>query len=149
MDTDIYWQKFLESSGAEPDERYTGEFSFEASGFNGAALLALVMAEKKTAVFSAYASYRIDNEPLPMTGDLYIVKDQEEEPRCIIEMTEVSVLPYNEVTWEMARKEGEDENLDEWRKRYNEFFADDSEITGYDFSPDMNVVFEQFHVVYR
>ena len=63
-----YWQKFLQKRGYNSDKCCAGEMCFEAEGFFGDELLALVLAGKKTAFFSSYASYIIDNEELPAAG---------------------------------------------------------------------------------
>ena len=149
MDADLYWQKFIEKTGRSGDIKYSGAFRFEAKGITEAELLVLVVSGKKTADTSAYSSYCIDNEPLPISGEIYIVEDCNEKPYCIVEVTDVTVLPYRDITWDMARKEGEDENIEAWREKYDEYFKYDSEIMGYEFTPDMNVVFEQFRVIYR
>jgi uncharacterized protein YhfF len=49
----------------------------------------------------------------------------------------------------MAAKEGEDENLESWRANHDEFFEYDADIMGYDFTPDMPVVFEEFKLLYK
>ena len=80
-----YWQKFLQKRGYNSDKCCAGEMCFEAEGFFGDELLALVLAGKKTAFFSSYASYIIDNEELPAAGERYVVLDRSGSPRCIIE----------------------------------------------------------------
>jgi len=120
MDSAQYWNNFLSKTGRDGLEGYAGDFSFESRGFTGDEQLALVLAGKKTGFFSSYATYGIDNEPLPVTGEYYIVIDRAGEPRCIIEVTAVSVVPFDQVTWNMAQQEGEDENLEAWRDKQRE-----------------------------
>ncbi len=149
MNIDLYWQKFKNESRVFDDPKYAGELSFHAHGITEPELLVLIMTGKKTAEMSAYASYSIDSEPLPVSGEIYIVTDHNENPCCIIEVTAVSILPYNEVTWPMAQKEGEDENFAQWHDRHNDLFNEDAKIMGYEFTPDINVIFQQFRVIYR
>ncbi|MCR5288607.1 MAG: ASCH domain-containing protein [Treponema sp.] len=144
-----YWNNFTLNSGLDATERYAGELSFEAHNFTGDEQLALVLGGKKTATFSAYASYSIDNEPLPVMGECYIVVDRNEEPHCIIEVNSVTVVPFDQVTWEMAQREGEDENLEAWRDKQTEYLHEDAHIVGYDFTPNLNLVYMTFSVVYR
>ena len=49
----------------------------------------------------------------------------------------------------MAQKEGEDENLDQWREKHKEYLEDEGAVLGFEFSPDIKLVFQVFHVVYR
>ena len=83
---DEYWEKFLKETGRDADERCAGDLNFEAKGFVGDELVALVISGKKTAFFSSYATFAIDGEPLPVSGELYIVVDRANNPCCVIEL---------------------------------------------------------------
>ncbi|HAH63035.1 MAG TPA: ASCH domain-containing protein [Treponema sp.] len=145
---DVYWYRFLEATGRDREEKCAGDMTFEAHGFVGDELLSLVLTGKKTALFTSYATYAEDNEPLPATGELYVVLDRAETPRCIIETTGVTIVPFDEVTWEMAQLEGEDENLEAWRGKHKEYLEDEGAVVGFDFSPGIKLVFQTFRVVY-
>jgi uncharacterized protein YhfF len=146
---DVYWERFLRKTGRDKDEKCAGDISFESGGFTGDELVSLVLAGKKTALFTSYATYAEDNEPLPATGELYVVLDRSDIPRCIIETVGVAIVPFNEVTWEMAQLEGEDENLELWREKHREYLEDEGAVVGFDFTPGIKLVFQTFHVVYR
>jgi len=146
---DEYWEKFLKETNRNPEERCSGDLSFEAKGFVGDELVALTLAGKKTAFFSSYATYSIDSEPLPVSGELYILLDRANQPRCVIELESVTVIPFNEVTWEMAKLEGEDENMSDWRNKKREYLEDEGAVLGFSFTPDIKLVFQSFRVVYK
>ena len=146
---DEYWQNFLKSTGRDTDEKCSGDLFFGAKGFVSDQLTALVLSEKKTAFFTSFATYTIDQEPLPVCGELYIVLDRANNPVCVIEITSVTILPFNEVTWEMAKLEGEDENLASWKERKTEYLQDEGDVLGFEFSPDLKLVFQTFKVIYR
>ena len=146
---DEYWQNFLKSTDRDTDEKCSGDLFFEAKGFVSDQLTALVLSEKKTAFFTSFATYTIDQEPLPVCGELYIVLDRANNPVCVIEITSVTILPFNEVTWEMAKLEGEDENLEQWKERKTEYLQDEGDVLGFEFSPDLKLVFQTFKVIYR
>lgn len=146
---DEYWYKFLKETNRNPDDKCSGDLCFEAKGFVGDELITLVITNQKTAFFSSWATFAIDQEPLPVSGELYIVLDRAGNPQCVIEIDSVNVLPFNEITWEMAKKEGEDENLEEWRTKQREYLEDEGAILGFDFSPDIKLVYQTFHVVYK
>ena len=146
---DEYWEKFLKETGRDADERCAGDLNFEAKGFVGDELVALVISGKKTAFFSSYATFAIDGEPLPVSGELYIVVDRANNPCCVIELQSVEVLPFNEVTWEMARQEGEDENMTDWRNKQREYLEDEGDLLGFSFTPDIKLVFQTFKVLYK
>ncbi|WP_414718328.1 ASCH domain-containing protein [Thaumasiovibrio subtropicus] len=65
------------------------------------------MAGKKTASCSLKQAYLIENEPLPEVGRLTVVLNWAQEPVCIVRLTQVSTAPFNEVTEDFARAEGE------------------------------------------
>ena len=82
-------------------------------------------------------------------GDLNIVMDWESNPRCVIITTAVSLIPFKDMTYEVCSKEGEDENLDSWRKGHQRFFVAEGKEIGYEFNEDLIVVFEEFEVIYQ
>ena len=146
---DEYWNKFLAAKVMSPETKCAGDLFFEAKGFVSDQMNALVLGGQKTAFFSSYATFAIDGEPLPVSGELYIVVDRANNPVCVIELQSVNILPFNEVTWEMAKQEGEDENLDVWREKKQEYLEDEGAILGFEFAPDIKLVFQTFTVVYK
>jgi len=146
---DEYWERFLKETGRDSDERCAGDLNFEAKGFVGDELVSLVVSGKKTAFFSSYATFAIDGEPLPVSGELYIVVDRADNPRCVIELQSVEVIPFNEITWEMAKQEGEDENMTDWRNKEQEYLEEEGAVLGFSFTPDIKLVFQTFRVVYK
>jgi len=146
---DDYWNNFLIETGRSLDEKCAGDLHFEAKGFVGDELISLVLSGKKTALFLSFATFSIDQEPLPVSGELYIILDRSENPVCVIETESVNIIPFNEVTWSMAQKEGEDESLDQWREKKREYLEDEGAILGFEFSMDIKLVYQTFKVVYK
>ncbi len=145
-----YWEKFLAQSGKKSDEvAFSGEIGYEGYSLDGEDLLTLVLNGKKTASFTCYDSYEINRELLPVPGEYYIVEDGDDKPVCIIQLLDVKVLPFKDVTWDMAVKEGEDDNLSSWREKQMDYMTDEAAICGFDFTEDSSVVFESFKIVYR
>jgi uncharacterized protein YhfF len=124
-------------------------WSFGATPEQADELLGLVLDGSKTATAGALWDYEAEDEPLPEVGTLGIVLDGAGHPRVLIETTEVSVVPFDEVTEEHAFLEGEgDRSLEHWREVHERFFR---EVATHDrgFSPDLPVVCERFRVVHR
>lgn len=149
MTSNEFWQKTKAALNLQGDESFTGDLGFEARGFAGTEKIAALLAGKKRAAFSTYAVYAIDNEILPVSGEYYIVKDAEDEAVCAIQIQRVEILPFNEVPWNLAALEGEDENLQEWRERTREALEEEAEIIGYEFREDIKLVFMEFEIVMR
>lgn len=145
-----FWNDFLEKTHQNKDEvGFSGELQFEDNNFTGLEKLNLVLSGQKTVIFSPFEAYAINREPMPLNGEVYIVEDRNKEPRCIIEVTDVLVLPFNDVGWELARQEGEDENLEQWREKQREYMKDEADLCGFVFKDDSKVVAQIFHVIYR
>lgn len=113
-------------------------------------LLQLVLTGVKTATSSALWDYEHEEEPLPTGGQLSILLDGDARPRALVEVTDVVVVPFDEVDAEHARLEGEGEgegSLEQWRADHELFFAGVNSH-GRPFAPDMPVVLERFRIVH-
>lgn len=69
------------------------------------------------------------------------------KPGCVIKTTRVRIIPYKDITFEIAKLEGEDDSLASWRKNHEHFFREEGKELGYEFSEEMPVIFEEFEVV--
>lgn len=110
-------------------------------------LLNLVLQGKKRATSSAYIVYELEGLPVPKIGDQSIITYFDGTKGCLIETTDVKIIPYNEMTYDIIKLEGEDENLESWKYNHEKFFKEDGRLYGYEFSEDMLVVFEIFDVI--
>ena len=109
----------------------------------------LVVHGEKTATASAYELYKLENEPLPQVGSFDVILDSQDRAVCIIEITKVSVLPFNQVSSDHAFKEGEgDKSLAYWQQVHQEFFTKCLAEAGLEFSSETGVVLEEFCKVY-
>ncbi len=150
MTCEEFWEKYLtDSKLSREDAAYSGEMLFENSSVTGTEQLDLVLRGQRTASFSAFPAYEINREPVPVAGEVYIVEDGDEEPRCIIELVDVKVVPFGEISWELASKEGEDENLEQWRDKQREYMEEEADLCGFEFNDETPVVCEIFRVIYR
>lgn len=148
MNSSELWSEFLTFSGLPDSTEYVDSFHFELSEYWANELLRLVLAGVKKATSSSMYNYEINGDPLPQVGDYNIVTDWAGNARCIIRTTRVTILPYKDVTFDLCRLEGEDDSLESWRNAHSAFFEQDGSEIGFDFSEDMQVVFEEFEVVY-
>jgi uncharacterized protein YhfF len=112
-------------------------------------LLQLVLEGKKRATCGSVEGSRLQGMRPPQPRDLSLVTDWAGNPRCVIETRSVTILPFQDVTFDLAGQEGEDENLASWRAGHERFFKAEGAALGYAFSADMPVAFETFEVVYR
>ena len=109
----------------------------------------LVLKGEKTATASAYDLYQIDGEPIPQAGTFDVILDGQGQAVCIIKVTKVTVVPFNQVSADHAFKEGEgDKSLAYWRQVHEELFTEWMAEAGLAFSEEMGVVLEEFCKVY-
>ena len=111
------------------------------------ALLDLVLQGKKRATSSSLAGYQLSGEEPPEAGDLSVITDWDGIPRCVVMTTAVRVMRYGDITFDIAKLEGEDDSLESWRRNHERFFREEGKELGYTFSEDLKVVFEEFEVI--
>ena len=54
---------------------------------------------------------------------------------------------WNKFIKETGRSE--DENLGQWKEKKQEYLEDEADILGFEFTPDIKLVFQTFKVVYK
>ena len=144
--TEDYWNQFLNEYPAYKNISYTA-WQF---GADPNTLAQLVIDGTKTLTCSSLREYQVENEPLPEVGDVSIVLDESDEPKCIIENTKVYTMKYSDVDEEIAFKEGEgNRTLEYWRKAHLEFFEWVYKEIGHEFNEDEEIVVEEFKMIYK
>lgn len=108
-------------------------------GIDNDRLLNLVLSGKKTATSCLYNK----NEDIAKVGDLSIITTSNGKDACIIQTEEVIILPFYKMTWELAKLEGENENLEDWFKIHTTFFKTRNK----NFNENTLIVFEKFKLV--
>ena len=93
---------------------------------------------KKTATTSLY-----EYDSLPTVGELSILTDSNNNDICILKTKKVIITEFTNITWDLAKLEGENISLEEWRKVHKDFF---SKIDS-SFNDDTEVIFEIFEVI--
>lgn len=107
------------------------------------------MSGVKCATASLYDGYIENKEPIPKVGDYSIITNWDNEAQCIIQTIKVTILPFNAVTEEMAKIEGEgDKTLAYWREGHIKYFTEELEKLSRAFHDDIMVVFEEFKRVF-
>jgi len=144
-----FWQRFLETKKLPKDTKYFEAFHFDLTKETANSLLKLVLDGKKKATASSLEAFRKENEKLPIPGDYSIVTDFDGNPYGVIQTSAVTILPYRFMTFDICKREGEDENLESWQKNHKKFFTEEGKLIGYKFSESMLVVFEDFELLYQ
>ena len=142
------WENFLLKTNRDKDTKYIDCFHFEWTEKSANQLLRLVLIGQKQATSSSLLAYQNGGERVPQVGDLSIVTDWEGTPKCVIETTNVRIIPFKDITFDICKREGEDDNLESWRHGHINFFSREGVELGYKFTEDMPVVFEDFKMVF-
>lgn len=145
----LFWKTFLKETNRDEATKYIEVFHFERTEKWANELLRLVLIGKKRATVSSLLKYEIEGGGMPKVGDLCIITDWEGVPRCVIETTVITIIPFSDITYDICKREGEDEILETWVDGHVRFFEAEGKQLGYEFTYDMPVVFEDFEVVYQ
>ena len=125
------------------DKSYFECFSFGDSPEMADELLALVLAGKKTATGSVV----LEDEQTPSVGDLSLVIDGHGNPACVIKTVHLETVKFCDLTWDMVKREGEDENFEQWKSGNIRYWTRDAAKRGYTFTDQTLITFERFEVV--
>ncbi|MFS0654438.1 ASCH domain-containing protein [Bacillus sp. 179-C3.3 HS] len=143
----LFWETYWREKGESPPaDALVNAWAFGADPDH---LLALVIKGQKTATCSGHIFYEKENEPLPEVGQYSVILDSHAQPKALIVITHVDVMPMNQVSESFARAEGEgDLSYDHWYTVHKEFFTDSLKPYGLHFKEDMLLVCERFKLLY-
>lgn len=158
---DRYWAQFIQSSpsGSELPRTYYEAFRFgrafgatrEEASKIATLVGTLVLAGTKTSTASLLWVYEAEGTRLPKQGDLSIVLDGADHPICLIETTEVRIVPFDEMVDERFAYEGgeSDRTLESWRRMYWQSIRAECARIKREPSEKAPLVCERFRMVYR
>lgn len=111
-------------------------------------LLSLIRGGQKRGGAGLLWAYESDAEPVPNIGEVEIVVNHLNAPALVTRITEVEVVPFNQVSARFAAREGEgDGSLEYWRKAHWAFFSRECQRIGRGPSDTMPVVCCSFEVL--
>ena len=124
------------------DRGYFERFSFGDSPEMADELLALVLAGKKTATVSVI----LEDEQAPalVIYHWYLTVGA---LRLVIKTVHVETVRFCDLTWDMVKLEGEDENFEQWKSGQYTLLDTDAAKRGYTFTDQTPITFERFEVV--
>ena len=142
-----YWKNFIKVNPEYSNSAYE-VWSFGADNYQANELIGLVKDKIKTGTSSAYDMYGKD-EKRPEKGDISIITYCNGFPGCIIKTTEIKNKRFIDINDEEARLEGEgDLSLKYWRAGHKEFFMNEYNDKGLNFTDQIPVIYEIFKVIY-
>lgn len=146
------WQDFLSSGSADASEAATSGYSAWAFGDSpqlADRLLELVLFRSKRATCGSLDAYRARGDAVPVVGEYSVVCDGAGDARCVLQTTQVRIIPFDEVDAEFAADEGEgDRTLESWRRGHQAYFERELSSLGLSASPKMPLVCERFRLLF-
>src|SRR5690625_1115786 len=140
----VFWRRARAQDSGLP-EQPAGVWAFGATPAHAQELLALVLDGVKTATSSSGWDYP-DPATAPQEGEVSVILDGAGRPGAVIETTEVTTVPFHDVTEAHAYAEGEGtRTLGEWREIHERFWQQHS---ARGFAPEMPVLCEKFVLRY-
>ena len=151
IDNSVYdiWQEFINENSDFKSRKQPISFYFCDNEYDANNCAKLVVKKIKQATASSLWWYEKNNEKLPEIGNMYIVTDWNGKAKAIIEVTKIRKVPYNEITPEFARIEGEgDKSLEYWQDVHWNYYS--REMKPYNEKPsnDMIIVCEYFKTIW-
>ncbi|NIY80876.1 ASCH domain-containing protein [Celeribacter sp. HF31] len=102
----------------------------------------LVAAKQKTATCLPWSEFENDQDALPQVGRCDIVANWDGTPAMVVRTVSVDKVKFRHVTPQMAMAEGEDKDIEAWRKRTAKAFGTKGVL-----DRDTMLVFETFELV--
>ncbi len=106
-------------------------------------LLRLIRSGKKTATCGALREFGPEGDAMPVVGRRDVALNWDGTPAVVLETLEVSEIRFCDVDERFALAEGENDDLEGWRRDHQEYF----ERNG-GFDKEMRLVCERFRLVH-
>jgi uncharacterized protein YhfF len=145
------WRAYLATQGETPETtaKFWESWHFCDNEKDANELVLLVRQGQKRGTASLLWSYEHEGERLPCVGDHVVITDWSGEAQCVIRITDIAVVPFQDVSAEFARTEGEgDCSLAHWRRVHWECFTRYMHEIGREPEEEMPVICQTFEVVY-
>lgn len=143
-----FWEDFCEVSNTDVQTSFQIWY-FGLDKKDAEELSELVLQGKKRATASLIWEYESNPQDAPILDGFSVVTDFEGNPKCVVQTTELRVVPFNEVDAEFAFDEGEgNQSLDYWRQIHWDYFSRRCAAIGKNPDLEMPVNCERFKLLY-
>lgn len=145
-----FWNDYVRSHPSLQGQHYYEAFQFGNSESAANELAALALSGVKTATSSLLWTIEHEKKPMMQPGDYSIVTDWEHQPVCLIQTTEVRIIPIREIDAQFAYDYGEGERTLAWWKQHAwDYYVQECRSIGRIATEEMPLVCERFQVVYK
>jgi uncharacterized protein YhfF len=146
-----FWNDYL---ARLPSRRRPKKAFVEASFAGGRKitdkLIRLYRAGKKTAGSGLVKDYKTAGDPLPKTGNYWIILDSRERPQFLVRTVRTEINPFGRIPKSVARAEGEgDLSVAYWKRAHGRFFLPSLSKWGISSLDEAEVITEHFKIVHQ
>ena len=144
-----YWNQFQEKHPAYQQLETPQSYYFCDNQKDADECAELIRAGIKQATTHSLSWLQINNENMPVKGDLAIVTDWNGNPVAVTKTIKVEIVQFEDITPDYALIEGEgDKSLDYWKKVHWDYYT--RELSEYNLQPtlDMKLVCEHFQTIW-
>jgi len=145
-----FWNDFVRSHPSLQVQRYYEAFRFGNTEQAANECADLVLSGVKTATSSLLWTFEQEKKPLMQVGDYSIVIDWNHHPVCIIQTTQVNIVPFKDIDAQFAYDYWEgDRTLAWWKQNVWDYYVQECAQLGRPATKEMPLVCERFRVVYK
>lgn len=140
-----YWNQFLKMNPEYIEREIPQSFYFCDNEKDANECTDLVVKKIKRATSTSLRFFEKRKEKIPEIGQFYIITDWEGNPKALVEVKNVEILKFEEITSEHAYIEGEgDKSLDYWRRVHWDYYTREMKQWNEHPTEQMLIVYEQF-----
>lgn len=146
-----YWAQYLNSipQQTRPQNPFV-EAAYAGTKDTTDELIALFLTGRKTAGSSLVIDYELNDEPLPVIGNFWIILNSISEPKLIVKTVGVERNLFKEIPQRVVIAEGEgDLSVEYWKQVHSQFFLPFLEEWGVENLEEAEVITEYFEIVYK
>ena len=143
-----FWHDFVQRHPELQAKDFFEAFMFGTTEHGADTLSALVMSGVKTATSDLLWSVEHEGRPVVQAGTYSIVMNWARRPLCVIETTEVRIIPFKDVDEAFAYDYGEGERtLAWWQLNMWDYYVQACAKIGEQATPEILIIAERFRLV--
>lgn len=143
------WQQFIKENTQYAKQKTPESYYFCDNEVDANDCALLVVQGIKQATAGSQWWYEYSNEPLSKIGDLFIITNWEGVAKAVIQIINIQKTPYNQISAEFARIEGEgDKSLTYWKKVHWTYFTREMQPHNLKPTEDMIIICEYFKTIW-
>jgi len=143
-----FWNGYLKTNAKNENKKVKSCICFGTSEKDAALACEKIRSGMKRAAIYPRKGYRCALNGTPEPGDLNIVINWKGDPEALIETTGIRLIKLGEMTDAICALEGVCTDMDSWNEKQLPSIRAEAEELGIDFNDNMDLIVEEFHLIY-